>query len=131
MRRRRLLQALLVVVAVVVVGITGLWVAATFVLGEVPMWSTTTRACSQPSDIDYGDGVYGVYVRKPTVVLSLDTPHSVAVVSRSGNHGDTIALHTATDAHQLTCRWDADGVEIRESTGIAHSVPATVFTGGR
>ena len=95
------------------------------------MWSTTTKACSQPSNIDYGDGVYGVYVRKPVVVLALGEPRSVAVVSRSGADGDVITLHTATDGRQLTCRWDADGVEIRESTGVAHRVPATVFTGGR
>ena len=126
-----MLKALLLAVVVVVVGFTGLWAAATFVLGEVPKWSTTTRACSQPSNIDYGDGVYGVYVRTPVVVLAMGKPHLEAVVSRSGNHGDVITLHTATDARQLTCRWDADGVEIRESTGVAHTVPATVFTGGR
>lgn len=129
--RRRLLRGLLIGLAIVVVGFTGLWVAATFVLGEVPTWTTTTKACSQPSNIDYGDGTYGVYVWKPKIVLAMGTPQSVAVVGRSGSNGDTIELHGSTDAAQLTCRWDADGVEIRESTGVTHTVPASVFTGGR
>ena len=130
-RRRGFLRGLLVSVVAAVVGFTGLWVAATFVLGEVPMWTTTTKACSQPKDIDYGGGTYGVYVSKPRVVLAMGTPRSVAVVGRSGGYGDTIELHGATDGAELTCRWDAGGVEIRESSGVSHTVPAAVFAGGR
>jgi hypothetical protein len=131
-KRRRLRVWLLVGTAVVVSNASALYLLNTIVFGAAPAWMSTTKACTQPPNIDYGGGAtYGVYVWKPTVVLSLHKPRSVALVSREGAYGNAIELHAATDARQVTCQWDADGVEIREPDGVVHAVPATVFKGGR
>jgi hypothetical protein len=123
---------LLVSLATVFGAFTALYLLNTIVFGRAPAWTSTTKACAQPPNVDYGSGAtYGVYVWKPTVVLALQKPRSVALVSREGTYGDAIELHAATDARQLTCQWDADRVEIREPNGVVHAVPTEVFTGGR
>jgi hypothetical protein len=43
-----------------------------------------------------------------------------------------VALNpSTTDSGAVTCSWGPDGVEILEPNGIAHRIPADVFTGGR
>ena len=110
-----------------------LYAGVAVIFGAAPVWTSTTRACTQPSNVDYGDGArYGLFVRKPTVALSLSRPPSTAVVSRyDGSYADAIELHDASDADEVDCVWTHDGIEIREPNGVAHTVPATVFRGGR
>ena len=56
-----------------------------------------------------------------------------AVVGRGdGSHGVVVALNpSTTDLEGIACSWGPDGVEILEPNGIAHSIPAVVFIGGR
>jgi hypothetical protein len=65
--------------------------------------------------------------------LSLNPAPPDAVVSRdsSGSYGVYIELSSSTHADTVTCRWEPDHVEIIESNGIVHRVPAAFFTGGR
>ncbi len=60
-------------------------------------------------------------------------PGIAAVVSRAGDesYGVYIALSSAHDVADVTCRWEPDRVVIVEPNGIEHTVPASVFSGGR
>jgi hypothetical protein len=90
--------------------------------------------CSEPESIVYEEGSsYSVFVRVPSLSLSLSPGPSSAVVSRTGDgsYGVYIELNPSTDADGVTCRWEPDRVEIVEPNGIVHTVPASVFTGGR
>ncbi len=111
-----------------------LYALVVFVLGEAPEWTSTTSVCTQPESIVYEPGPsYSVFVREPSLSLSLSTEPSIAVVSRTGDasYGVPIELNPSTDADAVTCRWEPDHVEIVEPNGIEHRVPASVFTGGR
>ena len=111
----------------------GLYAAVTFGTGTAPGWATTERACLQPDTLSYVEGsAYGVYVKEPWA-LALTSGPSHAVVSRdaSGGYGVWVELNRSGDPRRVTCTWTADAVEIRETNGIVHTVPARVFTGGR
>lgn len=125
-------------VGLIVGGAVGLLVVlyalVVFAFGEAPEWTSATSVCTQPESIVYEQGSsYSVFVRKPSLSLSLSPGPPNAVVSRTGDgsYGVYIELNSATDADAVTCRWEPDHVVIVESNGIEHSVPATVFTGGR
>jgi len=131
---RRLLVVGAAVVGFVALIVVGLYALVVFVLGEAPGWTTATEVCRQPDTVRYEDGSsYAVYVREPSLSLSLSSGPSLAVVSRSGNgsYGVFIELNPSTDPDLVTCRWQPDRVEIVEPNGIVHAVPASVFTGGR
>lgn len=130
-RRRRLLAVL---VGILVGGLLLLYALTVFVVGEAPEWTSATSVCTQPESIVYEQGSsYSVFVRKPSLSLSLSSGPPNAVVSRAGDgsYGVYIELNSAKDADEVRCRWEPDHVVIVESNGIEHSVPASVFTGGR
>ena len=131
--QRRWLRRLLAAGALLVAAPAVLYVLVVAAFGAPPVWHDTAAACAQPGAVTYDDeATYAVYVRKPTVALSLARPPSTAVVSSSGGgYGVAIELHQATGADDLDCTWNRHGVEIREPNGVAHVVPASVFTGGR
>lgn len=111
-----------------------LYALVVVVFGEAPEWTSATSVCTQPESIVYEQGSsYSVLVRKPSLSLSLSPGPPNAVVSRAGDgsYGVYIELNSATDADDVTCHWEPDHVVIVESNGIEHSVPASVFTGGR
>jgi hypothetical protein len=108
-----------------------LYAMVVFAFGQTPEWTSATSVCTQPESIVYEQGSsYSVFVRKPSLSLSLSPGPPNAVVSRTGggSSGVYIELNSAT---AVTCRWEPDHVVIVESDGIEHSVPASVFTGGR
>ena len=116
--------------------VTVLGVYSLFVIfqGRAPEWTSTSVACTQPDSVTYEDGTYSVFVREPTFSLSLNSEPLTAVVSRTGDgsYGVAIELNSSTDsADQISCDWTDDGVDIIEGNGIVHTVPASVFTGGR
>ncbi len=111
-----------------------LYALSVFALGQTPEWTSATSVCVQPESVVYEQGSsYSVFVRKPSLSLSLSPGPPNAVVSRTadGSYGVYIELNSATDTDAVICRWEPDHVVIVESNGIEHSIPATVFTGGR
>ncbi|CAN5583817.1 hypothetical protein BH10ACT3_BH10ACT3_03940 [soil metagenome] len=125
---------LLAVPVVMIVAVVGVYSLFVIVQGRAPEWSSTSVACPQPESVTYEDGTYSVFVRETTFSLSLDSPPLTAVISRTGDgsYGVPIELNSSTDdAEQITCEWTADAVEIVEGNGMIHTVPASVFTGGR
>jgi hypothetical protein len=111
-----------------------LYALTAFVFGQTPEWTSATSVCVQPESIAYEQGSsYSVFVREPSLSLSLSPGAPNAVVSRTGdgNYGVYIELNSSIDADAATCRWEPDHVVIIEPNGIEHSVPASVFTGGR
>ncbi len=130
-RRRRVLAIL---IGVIVGGLLLLYSLTVFVFGEAPEWTSARSVCTQPESIVYEQGFsYAVFVRKPSVSLSLSPATPNAVVSRTadGSYGVYIELNSPTGADAVTCRWEPDHVVIVEPNGIEHRVPASVFTGGR
>jgi hypothetical protein len=113
------------------VGVYALWAFGT---GRVPETSERREACRQPETVSYdGTTGYAVFVSEPSVSLSLAPSAPRAIVSRigDGSYGVIVELGSADDAGEVECRWEADGVTIVEPGGIAHVVPADVFSGGR
>ena len=130
---RRLVVGSASLVALFAVLVVGIYALVVFVLGEAPGWRATTEVCRQPDTVKYEDGSYAVYVWEPSLTLSLSTKSSNAVVSHTGagTYGVAIELNPSTDPRRVTCRWETDRVEIVEPNGIVHTVPTSVFTGGR
>lgn len=118
----------------VVVGVMLLYAAYAAFTGTAPDWTQTATTCVQPDSVTYADGTYEVTVEEPTVSLSLDDAAPYAVVGRAGSQGSYgvfVELSSSRYPEQTTCRWTSDRVEIVESGGIVHTVPAEVFMGGR
>jgi hypothetical protein len=111
-----------------------LYALVVFAFGEAPEWTTATSVCTQPETIVYEQGSsYSVFVREPSFSLSLSPGPADAVVSRTsdGSYGVYVELNSATDAREVTCRWESNHVVIIEPDGIEHSIPSSSFTGGR
>jgi hypothetical protein len=131
-RSRRLLRGSLVAAGCLLGASIVLYALVVVVLGEAPEWATTAQICRQPNTVAYDESSYSVVVRQPSFSLSLSPGPTHAVVGRSGgSSGVFVELNGSTDPDEVTCRWDPDGVEIIEPNGITHTVPATVFIGGR
>jgi len=128
----------LTVSLVVVLALSGLLVGGyaffAFVSGQVPRWTSAERVCSQPESIEYDTAAsYEVVIREPSRPLSLNAGPSHAVVSRAGDgsYGVYVELNDSGDPRALSCKWTPTGVTITESNGIEHTIPSSVFTGGR
>ncbi|HTN99588.1 MAG TPA: hypothetical protein VL068_02835 [Microthrixaceae bacterium] len=127
------------VVVVTTVGLIGVVVivfaAVTFAMGVTPEWTSVEELCSRPEKFSYEpNSEYSVFIRKPSISISLSPGPSYAVVGTTGSGGDLgvwVELNPSNDSAGMTCTWTADGVDIAESTGIVHSIPAGVFIGGR
>ncbi len=86
------------------------------------------QTCDQPSDIVYEPGAaYHVY--RSEIGGWLSDQQSVTV-GREPGYGVPVILHPSA-AGNVTCSWSAMGVTVTDSVGIAHTVPASVFIGGR
>lgn len=109
----------------------GGYAAFVFFEGHPPRTLRTERVCTQPGDVTYVDGTYGVFLAEDRVALSLDEQAPRAVVGRSSDHGVPVVLADGTGADDVTCSWDTEGVTISDGAGVSHRVPASVFTGGR
>lgn len=110
------------------------WLGAWFVVGPGLQGGSASPACTQPESIVYEDGSsYSVFVKGPSLSLSLDPGPPHAVVSRygDGGYGVFVELDGSTDASDVSCSWEHDRVRILEPAGTAHEVLATGFTGGR
>jgi hypothetical protein len=115
-------------------GVVLLYALVVFAFGSTLAWTSPTRVCTQPESIVYEQGFsFSVFVREPSLSLSLSTPPPTAIVSRipDGSYGVHIELNSSRDAHAVTCRWEPDRVAIIEPSGIEHTIPARVLTGGR
>lgn len=127
------------VVAVGVVAVAGaavlLLAGSALVFGGAPGWSSVEELCAQPDSVSYDDdSTYAVFLREPSVSLSLANEPSEAVVARSGSDGSYgvfVELNPSNEVAGMSCEWTAEGVAIAESNGIVHLVPPSVFTGGR
>jgi len=121
------------IVAVIVGAFVIGWVLVVAVTGGPPEWDDSSLVCTQPATVTYESGSsYSVFVRTPTLSMSLSQGPRRAVVGRAGGeYGVFLDLLSTSADGPVVCHWEADAVEIVEPNGVSHRVPATEFTGGR
>ena len=119
-----LFAAIMPTVVIAPLAIYGLVVA---VNGEPPGISRLGHDCAAPTSVDYGAAGYAVFFHRSRT-WSLDRAPVRALVGRSPDYGVLVDLDGTSEAADVRCEWDAQGVRIVESSGVVHNVPAALFT---
>jgi hypothetical protein len=123
----------IVVGGLAVIG-AGVLILTALTVAYISWWSTrpiaVARTCNQPDSIEYGPGeTYHVFLKRTGSLLGGESV--TAWVGRSPDYGVAVPLASAEPIDEVRCDWSLEGVTVTEVRGIAHTVPARVFVGGR